>query len=80
MFRWLKILFSRRRFQYVPAWETPPEIRKKLRCAIAGIDPDTVREFQNGKTDAPFDRPGLESCSPMEIVNQRPSANMRDLK
>jgi hypothetical protein len=64
MFHWLKNLFSRRPFQYVPAWETPPEIRKQLRCAIAGIDPDTVRESQNGKTDTPFDRPGLETRPP----------------
>jgi hypothetical protein len=35
-------LFSRRSFRTVPAWETPAEIRKKLRCMLAGID--TVRD------------------------------------
>jgi hypothetical protein len=44
MFRWLIHLFTRKSIRKVPAWETPPEIRKKLRCAMVGIDPDTVRE------------------------------------
>jgi hypothetical protein len=32
--------------------ETPPEIRTKRRCVIAGIDPASVKEAQDSKTDA----------------------------
>jgi hypothetical protein len=52
MIRWLKILFTRSRIRIAPAWETPPEIRTKLRCAIAGIEPDTVQKPHVDKADA----------------------------
>jgi len=69
MIRWLKKLFTRKRFRTAPAWETPPEIRKKLRCAIAGIDPDTVQEPQDVKADALPDRPALETQPPSPVSN-----------
>lgn len=44
MFRWLLCLFSRKLYRVAQSWETPPDIRKKMRCAVAGIDPATVQE------------------------------------
>jgi hypothetical protein len=64
LFRWLKNLLSRQPFRVAAPWETPPEIRKKLRCAIAGIDPDTVQEPENGKAAPPVERPALETRPP----------------
>jgi len=64
LFGWLKKLFSRKPFRIAPAWETPPEIRKKLRCAIAGIDPDTVQEPQDDKAAPLPERPPLEASPP----------------
>src|SRR5206468_13134128 len=64
MFDWLKNMFTRRRVKVVPAWETPPEIRKKLRCASAGIDPDTVREPQDGEAASAPERPDLKPQPP----------------
>lgn len=68
MIRWLKALFLRNRIRVVPAWETPPEIRKKLRCATAGIDPDTVQEPREAKAEAPSIRPAPEGRPPSQPV------------
>jgi hypothetical protein len=48
MFGWLRTIFARRPYRTPEAWETPPEIRTRLRCASAGIDPATVQEPQDG--------------------------------
>jgi hypothetical protein len=59
MFRWLQTLFSRKPYRTAEPWETPPEIRTKLRCASAGVDPETVQQPQEGAgAEAPV-RPPL---------------------
>lgn len=64
MFHWLRQLFTRRPYRTAPPWETPPEIRTKLRCASAGIDPATVKEPKDGKTDGIPGRSALEGQPP----------------
>src|SRR5262249_34074214 len=66
MFRWLKQIFTRKPYRTAQPWETPPEVRTKLRCAIAGIDPATVQEPQDGKSDPVHVRPPLETPPPMK--------------
>jgi hypothetical protein len=44
MFHWLRQLFGRKTYRVAKPWETPPEIRKKMRCAGAGIDPASIQE------------------------------------
>jgi hypothetical protein len=44
MIGWLTKLFGLKPYRVAQPWETPAEIRKKLRCAIAGIDPASVTE------------------------------------
>ena len=46
MLGWLARMFGFKTYRVARPWETPPEIRKKLRCAIAGIDPASVTEPQ----------------------------------
>jgi hypothetical protein len=64
MFRWLRQLFTRKPYRTAQPWETPAEIRTKLRCASAGIDPATVRESQDGKADGRPEQPALEGQPP----------------
>ena len=64
MFRWLQVLFTRRPYRTAPPWETPAEIRKKLRCASAGIDPESVQEPQDCKADVTSGRPALSTPPP----------------
>ena len=64
MFRWLQQLFTRRPYRTAQPWETPPEIRKKLRCASAGIDPATVQEPQDGRETMIPGRPAVETRPP----------------
>jgi hypothetical protein len=64
MFRWLRQFFSRRPYRTAQPWETPAEIRTKLRCAGAGIDPTTVKESQDAKADGIPGRPALEGQPP----------------
>lgn len=52
MFTWLKQLFSGKPYRTAPAWETPAEVRKQLRCAAAGIDPASVQEPEGGRPSA----------------------------
>ncbi len=51
MFRWLRQLFTRRPYRTAQPWETPREIRTKLKCASAGIDPTTVKEAPASQAD-----------------------------
>ncbi len=48
MFRWLQTIFARRPYRTAEPWETPREVRTRLRCASAGIDPATLQEPQDG--------------------------------
>jgi hypothetical protein len=64
MFRWLRAIFTRRQYRIAQPWETPAEVRKKLRCASAGIDPQTVQEPTDGRTDGAPDRPVLQTQPP----------------
>jgi hypothetical protein len=64
MFRWLKKLFARRPYRIAQPWETPPEIRTKLRCAIAGIDPATVKEPKDDGADVVPKQAALETPPP----------------
>jgi hypothetical protein len=64
MLRWLQHIFRRKPYRTAEPWETPPEIRKKLRCASAGIDPATVQEPEDGKTSVKPGRPALETHPP----------------
>ena len=64
MFRWLQKLFTRRPYRTAQPWETPSEIRTKLRCASAGIDPETVQEPRGAKDDVIPGRPALETQPP----------------
>jgi hypothetical protein len=57
MFRWLARLLGFKAYRVARPWETPPEIRKKLRCAIAGIDPATVIEPPPQPTAEPVVQP-----------------------
>jgi hypothetical protein len=68
MFRWLQTIFARRPYRTAEAWETPPEIRTRLRCASAGIDPATVQEPQDGRTHVLPNQPALEARPPSEPV------------
>jgi hypothetical protein len=61
VFRWLHEIFTRRPYRMGQPWETPPEIRKKLRCAIAGIDPETVHEPLNGQATVIPEQPALDT-------------------
>jgi hypothetical protein len=49
MFDWLIHLFARKPYRTAPPWETPDDVRIKLRCAAVGIDPTTVQEPQDHK-------------------------------
>jgi hypothetical protein len=51
MFAWLGRLLGSKNYRKAQPWETPPEIRKKLRCAIAGLDPDSVKEPEPKKEE-----------------------------
>jgi hypothetical protein len=53
MIRWLRHIFGRKPYRTGQPWETPPEVRRKMRCASAGIDPATVQEPRDGKTKPP---------------------------
>ncbi len=64
MFRWLRQLFARRPYRTAQPWEVPREIRTKLRCAGAGIAPETVKDAQGGKADGVPSRPALEGQPP----------------
>lgn len=64
MFRWLLTFFARRPYRTAQPWETPPEIRRKLRCASAGIDPETVQEPREGRAEVTPDRPALPTPPP----------------
>jgi hypothetical protein len=64
MFRWLVHIFRRKAYRTAQPWETPPEVRTKLRCASAGIDPATVQEPREGKANVTPGRPALEAQPP----------------
>jgi hypothetical protein len=64
MFRWLKKILFRRPYRIAQPWETPPEIRTKLRCAIAGIDPCKIHEPRNDEPTAKQTQPALETPPP----------------
>jgi hypothetical protein len=53
MLGWLTKLLGLKAYPVAQPWETPAEIRKKLRCAIAGIDPASVAEPQPAKEGKP---------------------------
>jgi hypothetical protein len=61
MFHWLRTIFTRKPYRTAEPWETPPEIRKKLRCASAGIDPETVHEPQEKSVGLTPDRTAIPS-------------------
>jgi hypothetical protein len=64
MLGWLKRLFTRRPYRTAQPWETPPEIRTKLRCAVAGIDPATVKEPLDDQSDVISKQAALEPQPP----------------
>ncbi len=68
MFRWIRTIFARRSYRTAEAWETPPEIRTRLRCASAGIDPATVQRPQDGREDVLPSQPALEPRPPGDRV------------
>ena len=68
MFRWLRAIFGRRAYRTANPWETPPEIRKKLRCASAGIDPATVQEPQEARADVLPESAAVEVRPPSNPV------------
>jgi hypothetical protein len=49
MLGWLTKLLGLKPYRVAQPWETPAGVRKKLRCAIAGIDPAFVAEPQPAK-------------------------------
>jgi hypothetical protein len=64
MLRRLLQFFTRRPYRTAQPWETPAEIRTKLRCASVGIDPTTVKELKDGKGDRISGPPALEGQPP----------------
>ncbi len=53
MLAWIKKLFTRSPYRQAQPWETPPDVRMKLRCVIAGIDPNTVQEPKDANAELP---------------------------
>jgi len=49
MFTWLAKLLGFKTYRTAQPWETPAEVRKRLRCGMAGIDPDAVKESTSSK-------------------------------
>ena len=68
MFRWLQTIFARRPYRTAEPWETPPEVRTRLQCASAGLDPATLQEPQDGKADVLPSPPALEARPPGDPV------------
>jgi len=64
MFCWLTKLLGFKPYRVAQPWETPPEIRKKLRCAIAGIDPASVTEPHPEKEAKPVAQPAQMRPAP----------------
>jgi hypothetical protein len=64
MFTWLAKLLGFKTYRTAQPWETPPEVRKRLRCAIAGIDPDSVKEPVKEKAKAPPLAEGVPPANP----------------
>jgi hypothetical protein len=67
MLNWLARLLGFKGYRVARPWETPPEIRKKLRCAIGGIDPASVTEPQRLQEQKPMVQPVRVPPAPLVL-------------